>query len=86
MKRKFNQLISILLLILLSLYQNIISPFTTPSCRYYPSCSSYAKYTLKHLGFKGLLLVLKRLLKCNPFFKGGYDPVPIIIYKKKKYE
>ena len=46
-------------------------------CKYYPTCSEYAKIAIKKYGtFKGLLLTLKRILKCNPFSKGGVDLVP----------
>jgi len=58
-------------------YQRFISPLFPPSCRYYPSCSSYTLEALKvHGGFKGLLMGIARILRCNPFFKGGIDYVP----------
>ena len=63
------------------LYRFIISPLLTPSCRFVPSCSEYAMDAIKEYGaFKGGYLTLKRLLKCNPCHKGGYDP----IYPKKQ--
>lgn len=58
-------------------YRRRISPFTQPSCRFRPSCSGYALTALKrHGALKGLLLSIWRVLRCNPFFRGGYDPVP----------
>lgn len=53
-----------------------------PKCRYYPTCSQYAVTAIERFGaFKGSILALLRLLRCNVFFPGGYDPVP---EKKKK--
>jgi len=66
-----------LLVLLITLYQKIVSPFFPPSCRFYPTCSQYAKDALmKHGAVKGLYLAVRRLLKCHPFHAGGYDPVP----------
>ena len=63
-------------------YQRIISPLFGPRCRYYPTCSQYAVEAVERFGaFKGSILAVLRLLRCNPFFPGGYDPVP---EKKKK--
>ena len=57
-------------------YKKIISPFLGSNCRFHPSCSEYAIEAFNEYGlFKGLLLSTKRILKCNPLFKGGYDPV-----------
>ncbi len=48
-----------------------------PSCKYYPTCSSYAMEALQvHGVIKGSILTIWRILRCNPFSKGGYDPVP----------
>jgi hypothetical protein len=61
---------------LLTLYQKM-SFIKQPHCRFYPSCSEYAKEALdKHGLLGGSFLALKRLLRCNQFFKGGFDPVP----------
>lgn len=58
-------------------YQKAISPYTRSSCRFTPTCSKYAMQALeKHGAFKGLYLSVWRVLRCNPFGKGGYDPVP----------
>lgn len=62
---------------LIEFYQKWISPKLPPRCRYYPSCSQYAKEAIERFGLlKGGTLALLRLLRCNPLFPGGYDPVP----------
>jgi putative membrane protein insertion efficiency factor len=56
-------------------YQTLISPALTPRCRFHPSCSAYTIGALRRHGLlKGSLLATWRLLRCNPFGKGGYDP------------
>lgn len=66
-----------LLVLPLILYQFVISPLLPHSCRFYPSCSEYARQAiLKHGLCRGSLLALKRLGRCHPWSKGGYDPVP----------
>lgn len=58
-------------------YKKAISPYLPGSCRFSPTCSEYAMEALQKYGaFKGLGLSIWRLLRCNPFCKGGYDPVP----------
>ena len=59
-------------------YQKHISPLKGhPSCKYMPTCSAYAYEAIQiHGVFKGLLLAIWRILRCNPFSRGGYDPVP----------
>jgi putative membrane protein insertion efficiency factor len=65
-----------LLLWLINIYKKGISPYTTPKCKYYPTCSTYAYQAIeKHGAFKGTGLAVWRLLRCNPFSKGGVDPV-----------
>lgn len=62
---------------IIEFYQKWISPLKPPVCRFIPTCSEYAVIALKKYGvFKGVFLTIKRLLKCHPFHKGGYDPVP----------
>ena len=62
---------------LITIYQKVISPMLGPHCRYYPTCSEYAKEALMRYGaIKGSYLAIKRVLKCNQLFPGGYDPVP----------
>ena len=58
-------------------YQKHISPLFPPKCRYYPTCSHYALEAIEvHGVFKGMLLAISRLMRCNIFFPGGVDPVP----------
>jgi len=58
-------------------YQYLISPLFTPTCRFTPSCSNYAREVVaKHGVMKGGWLSIKRLLRCNPWNPGGYDPAP----------
>ena len=58
-------------------YQREISPLCPPRCRYIPTCSEYALEAVEKYGtVKGTFLATKRILRCNPFHKGGYDPVP----------
>ncbi len=66
------------LIFLIKTYQTTISPrFSHGSCRYYPTCSHYAIEAIETHGvFKGCLLAIWRILRCNPFSKGGWDPVP----------
>ena len=67
-----------LLLVLIRLYQKSISP-TLPAntCKFYPSCSHYSYQAIYKYGFlKGLVMTLWRVLRCNPFSQGGFDPVP----------
>jgi putative membrane protein insertion efficiency factor len=62
---------------LVSLYRKIISPIKPPCCRFTPTCSAYAIEAFRKRGFfVGLILTVWRILRCNPFSKGGYDPVP----------
>jgi len=65
------------LIVLIRAYQRFISPYTPPSCRFYPSCSSYAADAIaRHGVWRGGYLALRRLLRCHPLHPGGYDPVP----------
>lgn len=62
---------------LIKLYQKYLSPMKTTKCPYYPSCSAYGLEAIKkHGAIKGSLLAAWRIIRCNPFSKGGYDPVP----------
>lgn len=64
------------LLAAIRFYQKNISPRKTPSCRYIPSCSEYARVAVERWGaLRGGWMGLRRILRCNPFHKGGYDPV-----------
>lgn len=68
-----------LCLFLINLYKKTISPFLSflgIHCKYYPSCSEYTRQAIEKYGvIKGCFLGIKRILKCNPFSKGGYDPL-----------
>ena len=66
-----------LLIFLIKTYQTAISPYKGGACcRFYPTCSQYAAEAIEKYGaFKGGFLAIKRLLKCHPFCKGGYDPL-----------
>lgn len=69
--------IKFLMLKTIKFYKREISPFLRPACRFIPTCSEYAYEAIERFGvFKGSLLALWRILRCNPFCKGGYDPVP----------
>lgn len=61
---------------LINIYQKNISPIFGRHCRYYPTCSEYTKQAIEKYGiFKGTFYGIKRIIKCNPFSKGGYDPL-----------
>jgi len=65
------------LIALIDLYKKAVSPYLPDACRFTPTCSAYAKEAvLKHGVLKGGWLAFYRVLRCNPFGKGGYDPVP----------
>jgi len=64
------------LIYLIKLYQKLISPMFAPSCRFYPTCSEYAVQAITKYGtLKGGIKAAWRILRCNPFNKGGIDPV-----------
>ena len=66
-------------------YQRKISPLFGPKCRYYPTCSCYTVTAIERFGlFKGMLLGIGRILRCNILFPGGYDPVPEVKENYKK--
>ncbi|SDW90016.1 membrane protein insertion efficiency factor YidD [Flavobacterium degerlachei] len=72
-----NKILIFPFLVLVRIYQLIISPLTPASCRFEPTCSSYMVEALKVHGlFYGGFLGLKRIVSCNPWGKTGYDPVP----------
>jgi len=63
--------------ILIRAYQLVISPVLPPACRFYPTCSEYAREAVEKWGFwRGMALSLKRLARCHPFGDHGFDPVP----------
>ncbi|MDW8542484.1 membrane protein insertion efficiency factor YidD [Staphylococcus sp. 50Mo3-1] len=66
---------------LIHIYQRFISPLTPATCRFYPTCSEYTREAIQVYGaLKGTWLGIKRISKCHPLHKGGFDPVPL---KKK---
>ena len=65
-----------ILIKLIGFYRRYISPLKKPCCRFYPTCSQYALEAIEKYGaLKGTFLAIKRILRCNPLFEGGYDPV-----------
>lgn len=73
---KINLMLREIVCLPIKFYQFLISPLLKPSCRYYPSCSEYAESAIKQLGvIKGLWMTFKRILRCHPWARGGYDPV-----------
>ena len=66
-----------ILLGLIRFYRRHISPRTLPSCKYIPTCSEYGLEAIEKYGaVKGSILAIWRICRCNPFSKGGFDPVP----------
>tara|TARA_Y100000739_G_C20473563_1_gene402462 strand:- start:603 stop:833 length:231 start_codon:yes stop_codon:yes gene_type:complete len=71
------KILSKLFIFIIKIYQGLISPWFPSSCRHQPTCSSYTIQAIKIWGpFKGVWLGIKRLSKCHPWGKTGYDPVP----------
>lgn len=70
------QIIIVLMIALIRFYRLALSSVLLPRCRFAPTCSEYAIDALKHHGIKGVFLTTKRILRCHPFHRGGYDPVP----------
>ncbi|MDQ6916313.1 MAG: membrane protein insertion efficiency factor YidD [Pseudomonadota bacterium] len=66
-----------LLLVLLRAYQYALRPMIGANCRFFPSCSDYAREAIeRHGATKGLWLTFRRVGRCHPYHPGGYDPVP----------
>jgi uncharacterized protein len=71
------RILSLPFLLLIKIYQRIVSPWLGPKCRFTPTCSHYAEEAFKKYGvFKGFWLTIKRIGKCHPWGGSGYDPVP----------
>ncbi|MBU7007552.1 membrane protein insertion efficiency factor YidD [Phosphitispora fastidiosa] len=65
-----------LLILIIKVYQKVLSPMKPNSCRFYPTCSEYALQAIAKYGvIKGTLKALARIIRCHPFNPGGYDPV-----------
>jgi len=78
-------MINKLILYLIKFYQKYLTILSYGSCRYYPTCSSYAKIQFEHNNiFKAILLSTLRILKCNPLFDGGFDYVKVKRPRKKE--
>ena len=61
----------------IKLYKGAVSPYLPGACRYTPTCSEYAATAIERYGIaRGGAMAMKRILRCNPFHRGGYDPVP----------
>ncbi len=66
-----------ILLVLIKFYKSAVSPHMQKHCKYFPTCSEYGLEAIERFGaLKGTALTIWRILRCNPFSKGGYDPVP----------
>lgn len=74
---RIKTLLATPIILIIKLYQIIISPLLGSNCRYQPTCSQYSVQALKEWGiFYGLFLSLKRIVRCHPWGDSGYDPVP----------
>ena len=77
MQRKISQLLTYPFILLVRFYQVAISPLKPPTCRFSPTCSTYALEAHKKYGLlKGGRLALRRIMRCHPWGGSGYDPVP----------
>ena len=73
-----------LCIMLVKIYRKYISPLKPPCCRFEPTCSQYALEAFEEWGFfRGFYLTLMRILRCHPFCRGGFDPVPINKRKRR---
>ena len=82
-----NKILSYPFVFLIRLYQKYISPHKQPSCRFTPTCSAYAVAALEEWGpIVGLGMAVWRVIRCNPFSRGGYDPVPLRKKHRKQAE
>ncbi len=68
---------SVVLIAPIRFYQRFLSPMLPPACRYHPSCSQYTREAIALWGVRGVWMGMKRILRCQPFFAGGHDPVPL---------
>ena len=76
LETKISQIPKTFLFGLIRGYQYLISPLFPPSCRFIPTCSNYALQAIDRYGFwRGTFLAIRRILRCHPFCRGGYDPV-----------
>jgi len=75
LKKFLEKLLKKFVILLIDLYKIFISPFFGNNCRFYPSCSEFMRQAIEKNGIKGIKIGIRRILKCHPFNKGGYDPV-----------
>lgn len=79
MARGFVAIARSAVVLLLRVYKRLVSPWLPPSCRYVPTCSEYAMEAVERYGaLRGSWMAMKRVLRCHPFAKGGYDPVQTV--------
>ena len=79
-----NKIVTFPLILLIRVYQLIVSPMLGSNCRFMPTCSEYALESLKSYGLiKGTFLTIKRIGKCHPWGSNGYDPIPTKMEKNK---
>ncbi len=71
-----TKLVLSLPLLLIIIYQKCVSPLFPGKCGFTPTCSEYTKQAILRHGFKGLWLGFRRIIRCHPWTRGGYDPVP----------
>jgi len=77
MLKIFLKIIALPFILIIKLYQLVISPLFPSACRYYPTCSHYAEEALNKYGLiKGGWLSVRRILRCHPWGSSGFDPVP----------
>ena len=74
--KKIGNFVKRIMILMIRFYQKFISPLFPPTCRFYPTCSTYFIQALEKYGvIKGTYLGIKRILKCHPWHEGGYDPL-----------
>ena len=72
-----NNIVLYPILLIIKIYQTVLSPILPSTCRYSPTCSEYTKQSLIKFGLiKGGMISIKRIIKCNPWGGNGYDPIP----------
>jgi len=77
MLNRIRHSIGWLLIAMIRVYQAAVSPILPASCRFYPSCSHYAVESIERLGaLRGMIMAIRRISRCHPWNKGGFDPVP----------